>query len=128
MQSNNMLLILLLLLSSVSLAKTPLEVVNERMTAHNNHDLETFISLYSDDIQIYDFPDLPLGSNGRDHIRKIFTPLFKDKLVSVKVHQQMVNGNYVVNRETVIRMGKKTEYISIYEIENDLIKTVRFIK
>lgn len=114
--------------SSISWALTPLEVVNARMAAHNDHDLEKFMATYSDSIQIYDFPDTPLGSRGKDHIKNIFATLFKNNSVKTTVKSQMVNGKYVVNRESVIREGKITEYISIYEVENELIQSVRFIK
>ena len=109
-------------------AKTPLELVNARMEAHNNHDLEKFLETYSEDIQIYDYPNTPLGKGGKEHIKNIFAPLFKEKSVKTEIHYQIENGKYVVNHETVMREGKVTEYISIYEVENSLIKSVRFIK
>lgn len=109
-------------------AATQLEVVNARMEAHNNHNLEKFLAVYSDDIQIYDYPNTPLGKKGKEHIRNIFAPLFKDKSVKTEIHHQIENGKYVVNHETVTREGKITEYISIYEVEDDLIQSVRFIK
>lgn len=109
-------------------AKTPLEVVNTRMEAHNNHDLEKFLETYSDDIQIYDYPNTPLGNGGKEHIRNIFSPLFKEKLVTTEIHHQIENGKYVVNHETVMREGKVTEYVSVYEVEDGLIQSVRFIK
>lgn len=119
--------IVILLVPVMSWAKTPLEVVNDRISAHNEHDIEKFLSYYAENIQIYDFPDTPIGESGKDHIRKIFTPLFQKQSVRTTVKSQMVNGNYVVNRETVVREGKVTEYISIYEVENGLIQSVRFI-
>jgi hypothetical protein len=109
-------------------AENPLEVVNARMEAHNNHDLNKFLETYSDDIQIYDYPNTPLGKGGKEHIRNIFASLFKDKSVKTEIHHQITNGKYVVNHETVVREEKTTEYISIYEVENGLIKSVRFIK
>jgi hypothetical protein len=122
------LLVILLSLSGICWALTPLEVVNARMSAHNEHNLEKFMATYSETIQIYDFPDIPLGSRGKDHIRNIFAPLFKNQSVKTTIKSQMVNGKYVVNRESVVREGKITEYISIYEVENELIQSVRFIK
>ena len=105
-----------------------LDVVNARMEAHNQHDLEQFLSLYSEEIQIYDYPDLPLGSPGKSHIEGIFGPLFEENAVHVEIHNQIVNGNYVVNHETVVRRGEEFFYISIYEIVGGLIKSVRFVR
>lgn len=124
----SILLVVLLSASSICRALTPLEVVNARMSAHNEHDLEKFMATYSETIQIYDFPNVPLGSRGKDHIRKIFAPLFKNQSVKTTIKSQMVNGRYVVNRESVVREGKITEYISIYEVDNELIQSVTFLK
>jgi len=128
MQIKTILVVFLLSVSSTGLAKTPLEVVNARMSAHNAHDLEQFLAVYSETIQIYDFPNTPLGSKGKDHIRRIFSPLFNRQSVKTTIKSQMVNGEYVVNRESVYREGKVIEYISIYEVKNNLIESVRFIK
>ncbi|WP_395377571.1 nuclear transport factor 2 family protein [Marinicella sp. W31] len=127
-QRRLILLILTLSIPVINWAESPLEVVNGRMSAHNEHNVEKFLAFYSENIQIYDFPDKPLGSSGKDHIRKIFTPLFHAQSVKTTVKSQMVNGRYVVNRETVVREGKTIEYISIYEVENGLIQSIRFIK
>jgi hypothetical protein len=107
---------------------TPLEVVNKRMEAHNTHDLETFLSVYSDDIRIYDYPDVPIGAKGKAHMRSIFEPLFRDGAVAVKIHHQIEHGRYVVNQETVTRRGKVIDYVSIYEVVDGLITNVRFLR
>ena len=109
-------------------AKAPLQVVNARMGAHNRHDLGQFLALYSDEIQIYDYPDTPLGSPGKAHLRSIFEPLFDDRAVHVTIHNQIVNGHYVVNHETVVRRGEEFLYLSIYEVVDGLIQSVRFIR
>jgi len=106
----------------------PLNIVNKRMEAHNQHNIESFLNTYSEDIQIYDYPDIPIGNKGKAHIEGIFKPLFEEKAVHTDIHHQIVNGNHVVNHETVIRNGIKSVYVSIYEIDNGLIKSVRFIK
>ena len=114
--------------TQTTLALTPLEVVNARMAAHNAHDLEAFMATYSETIQVYDYPDIPLGTRGKDHIRSIFTPLFEKQAVHTTIRSHMVNNKYVVIRETVVREGETTEYIAIYEVEDNLIQSVRFIK
>ena len=107
---------------------SPLEVVKKRMAAYNKHDLETFMSTYSDDIQVYTYPNVRIGRKGKAHIRSIFEPLFKDAAVKVTIHQQIVQGRYVVNEETVEQKGKTTRYVSIYEVKDGLINSVRFLR
>jgi len=107
---------------------TPLEVVNTRITSYNNHDIDAFLKTYSDDIQIYTYPNVPLGKKGKEHLRSIFQPMFTEGKVSVKIHQQIVQGNYVINHETVAYAGKETKYVSIYEVKGNLITSVQFVR
>ena len=106
----------------------PLTIVNQRMTAHNRHDLDAFLATYSDDIQVYDYPRIPLGKKGKAHITSIFEPLFTDSAVTTDIHHQLVQGNYVINHETVLRRGEIFNYVSIYEVRDGLIQSVCFIK
>lgn len=107
---------------------SPLTIVNQRMAAHNQHDLGTFLATYSDDIQVYDYPRIPLGKKGKAHIKSIFEPLFNDNAVTTDIHHQIEQGNYVINHETVLRRGELFNYVSIYEVRDGLIQTVCFVK
>lgn len=121
---------LLLFSSSVysQAAKAPVDIVNTRMQAYNNHNMALFLSVYSDEIQIYDYPNTPIGVKGKAHLKSIFSPMFDAKSTSVVIHEQIEQGRYVVNHETVTTNDLKTKYVSIYEVEAGLIKTVRFIR
>jgi hypothetical protein len=104
-----------------------LEVVNKRMDFYNQHNFEEFIKLYSPDVQIYTYPDKLLGT-GTDNIASIFKPKFIAKSIKVEIISQMYNGNHVINHEIVSENGIQTKYISIYEIKEGLIKSVRFVR
>lgn len=107
---------------------TPLAVVNARMKAYNNHDIEAFLQHYSDDIQVFTYPNILLGNKGKAHLRSIFTPMFDEGKVSVEIHQQMTQGKYVINHETVSYDGKGQKYVSIYEVQDGLITSVQFVR
>jgi hypothetical protein len=107
---------------------TPLAVVNARMSAYNNHDIEAFLKNYSDDIQVFTYPNIPLGNKGKAHLRSIFAPMFKEGKVSVEIHQQVTQGKYVINHETVSYEGKGQKYVSIYEVQDGLITSVQFVR
>ena len=109
-------------------SQPPITIVNQRMEAHNNHDLSAFLALYSDEIQIYDYPDIRIGRKGKAHLQSIFEPLFAAAAVSVKIHSQIEQGRYVINEETVTRQGEEIRYVSIYEVNGDLITSVRFVR
>lgn len=124
--------LIVLLLSSAIAAQDkspdPLAVVNARMNAYNNHDISAFLENYSDDIQVFTYPNIALGSKGKKHLKNIFYPMFKEGKVSVDIHQQITQGNYVINHETVTYNGNNKKYVSIYEVKNGLIQSVQFVR
>ena len=102
-------------------------IVNKRIETYNKHETDDFLDLYDDEVKIYTYPDRLLGK-GKDHLRKLFEPLFDQGVVSVEVHQQMAKDSYVINHETVDYGDSKVEYVSIYEVRNGKIKSVRFVR
>lgn len=107
---------------------TELSVVNARMDAYNRHDLESFLKTYAEDIQVFTYPNIPLGNKGKSHLKSIFEPMFKEAKVSVKVIHQIAQGRHIINHEIVSYKGSEQKYVSIYEVENGLIKTVQFVR
>lgn len=105
----------------------PIEIVNKRMNFYNQHHFADFIKLYADDVEIYTYPDKLLGT-GKENITSIFKPKFGAKSIQVEIVAQMSNGNHVINHEIVTEDGVETKYISIYEVKDGLIKSVRFVR
>ncbi len=114
-------------ITAAEASRTPLEVVNLRMKAYNEHDLDVFMSTYADDVEIFTYPDRSLGK-GRARIRDLFEGMFRDDAPRVEIHHQMAKDGYVVNHETVMTGDQETEYVSIYEVRNGLIQSVRFVR
>lgn len=106
---------------------TPLEVVNKRMEFYNQHNFAEFIKLYASDVAIYTYPDVLLAT-GTDNLISIFKPKFSAKSLKVEIISQMYNGNYVINSEIVSENGIQTKYISIYEVNDGLIRSVKFVR
>ena len=106
---------------------TALEVVNKRMDYYNLHNFEKFIQLYDEKVKIYTYPDKLLGT-GTDNITSIFRPKFTSKSIQVQIVSQMNNGNYVINHEIVTENGIDTKYVSIYKVNDGLIKSVKFVR
>lgn len=106
---------------------SPVEVVNKRMDAYNRHNINAFLATYADTVKVYTYPDKQLAS-GKAHLQSIFEPMFTEGNVAVKIHQQIETDSYVINQETVIDSGKKTDYVSIYKVVDGLITEVRFVR
>jgi hypothetical protein len=113
--------------SEAAKRQPPLDVVNQRMSAYNRHDLGAFLDVYADGIEIFNYPDRSLGK-GKPHLRSIFEPMFEEGVVQVEVHHQIAKDSYVVNHETVTSGDTTTEYVSIYEVRDGLIQSVRFVR
>jgi hypothetical protein len=127
----NILVLSLLVISASIFAQenaTPLSVVNSRMDAYNRHDLASFLKNYAEDVQVFTYPNIPLGNKGKSHLKSIFEPMFKEAKVRVKIIHQIAQGRHVINHEIVSYDGSEQKYVSIYEVENGLIKTVRFVR
>ena len=106
---------------------SPLAVVNKRMDAYNKHDLKSFLDTYAENVEVFTYPTKSLAK-GKKHLESIFEPMFKEGAVQVTIHTQLENDSYVINHETVEYLGKKTKYLSIYKVENNLITEVRFVR
>ena len=112
---------------SVDRNLSALEVVNKRMEFYNLHDFEKFIQLYDSNVKIFTYPDTLLGT-GTENIASIFEPKFTAKSIQVQIVSQMNNGNYVISHEIVTENGSDTKYVSIYEVQDGLIKSVQFVR
>jgi hypothetical protein len=97
------------------------------MSYYNAHDLENFLGTYSSDVTIYTYPDKLLGS-GIDHMQMLFAPMFEAGNVHVEIQHQLVSDSYVINEEMVTYDGKDTRYVSIYEVKQGKIQSVRFVR
>jgi len=106
---------------------SPLDIVNKRMDAYNKHDLKSFLATYAENVEVYTYPTTSLAK-GKEHLKSIFEPMFKENTLHVTIHTQLENDSYVINHETVEFLGKKTKYLSIYKVENNLITEVRFVR
>ncbi|MFT4710073.1 MAG: hypothetical protein ACJAZ8_000729 [Planctomycetota bacterium] len=97
------------------------------MSAYNRHDIDAFLDLYSDEVEVLSYPDKSLGQ-GKQHMRSIFAPMSEEGVGQVTIHHQIAKDSYVVNHETVTHGDTTTEYVSIYEVRGGLIQSVCFVR
>ena len=97
------------------------------MDFYNQHNFYEFIKLYADDVKIYTYPDKLLGI-GKENITSIFKPKFSGRSIQVEIISQMNNGSHVINHELVTEEASETKYVSIYEVRDGLITSVRFVR
>lgn len=105
------------------------EIVQKQLDFYNAHDLEGFISTYSDDIKIYNLIDNTIIMEGKELLKENY----KERFDVLKVHAELVNriviGDKVIDHEHVSGLTKNdiVKAVAIYEIEDCLIKRVWFV-
>lgn len=113
--------------ADVPVDRSPLETVNLRMRAYNDHDLTALLGTYAENVEVFTYPDRSLGK-GKAHLKGVIEDLFEDDALRVTVHHQIAKDGYVINHETVTSADGETEYVSIYEVRDGLIRSVRFVR
>lgn len=80
------------------LVLAPVEVVQAQVDAFNRHDLDKVLSLYADDVQIFDYPDRLLLS-GKGALRERYRALLAPAQAHVAVVRRMAFDRFVMDRQ-----------------------------
>lgn len=130
----NVFIVILLLSSLCSFAQnneksTPEKLVQQQLIAYNARNIDAFLEPYSDDVELYMFPNQLIGK-GKDYMRKDYSVMFKDTPnLHCDIKNRTILGNTVIDHEIVSGFGPShLEAIAIYEIKNDKIAKVYFIQ
>ena len=109
----------------------PEDIAQIQLNAYNERDLETFLSVYAPDVEVYNFPD-ELQYKGIDKMRERYSEFFdKADELHCKLLNRIVQGKYVMDKELVTTgiPGRDTIRASaLYEIENGFIQKVWFLR
>ncbi len=109
---------------------TPESIIQSQLDAYNARDIDTFMSFWADDAQVFEHPSTLLA-DGAAAIRARHVLRFQEPNLFAKLIQRIVVGNNVVDQELVTRTfpeGTGTiEVIAIYELAGDKIAKAWFI-
>jgi len=107
-------------------AATPAEVAERQIATFNSRDLDGFMDLYAEDATLYEFPSGRVVHAGKAAIREFFASLIGSlppDFPPVKVEPRIVNGAFVVDRETwEAPAGQRNRAVWMYEIRDGLIR------
>lgn len=106
---------------------SPELLVQKQLNAYNLHDIEAFLDTYADDVELFDFPNKPIGK-GKEQMRKEYGAMFKQvPTLHCQVTERIVQGNIIIDHESVTGFGNTPlKAIAIYEIEKGKIRKVYF--
>jgi imidazolonepropionase-like amidohydrolase len=111
--------------------RTPEALAQIQLNAYNARDLETFVSVYHPDVEVYDFPRT-LTLRGRAAMRAGYRRFFeKATNLHAQVTRRIVQGRFVIDQEDVITGIPGRERLAataMYEVEDGLIRRVWFLR
>jgi hypothetical protein len=109
---------------------SPVDIVKGQLDAYNNQNIETFLSWYSEDVEVYNFP-CELIYKGKDKMREKYTTAWaQNPKQKAEVTNRISAGGTVIDNEHVTgrSTGIEANVIAIYKTVNGKIKQVYFIR
>jgi hypothetical protein len=104
------------------------KVVQEQLDAYNSRNIEAFVSTYSDDVKVFDFPNKS-RFEGKDKMRERYGGFFESTPdLNCEIKNRIVIGNKVIDEEFLTINKINYNAVAIYEIENGKIAKVTFVR
>lgn len=107
---------------------TTQQVIDKQIVAYNERNINMMMTLFSNDIKIFNFSDNKILIDGIGECEKMYTDLFH---LSPKLHAEILNtiifDNKVIVHESISgRNGsdEKLEQVIIFEVENEKINKI----
>jgi hypothetical protein len=105
-------------------AQTPEQVVQLQLEAYNAGDIDKFMSVFSDDIELWTFGEAQPWAKGKDAVTKVYAKLFEN---SPELHSEIITrtviGNKVIDYERITGRngGDVLSLVMIYEVRDGKI-------
>ena len=110
------------------ISETPEMTVQRQLNAYNARSIEAFLDTYSEDIELYTFPD-KLISKGKDALRTNYDEMFRNlNYLHCKIEKRIVLGNKIIDHERVKFNDQTVQAVAVYEVENGKIVRVTFLE
>jgi hypothetical protein len=108
---------------------TPEEVITKQLEAYNAHDLEAFCSWYAEDVQLSNLHEAEPYMRSKDALKEVYRQKFANKNLKARISDRLAKGRFVIDREKVAGVGEgELDVIVVYEVADDLIRKVSFIR
>jgi hypothetical protein len=117
-------IILVTSLMNTTFAQTPEQVVQLQLEAYNEGDIDKFMSVFSDDIELWTLGEDQPWAKGKDAVTAVYAKLFEN---SPELHSEIITrtviGNKVIDYERITgRNGGNVLYlVMIYEVRDGKI-------
>lgn len=111
------------------ITKTPVEIIDQQLSAYNMGNIDAFLAPYADDVELYDFPP-KLSGKGKKDMRKDYQNSFTTfPLLHCEILERIVQGNVIIDKEKITGIGPVPLIGSvIYQVTGNKISKVYFVK
>ena len=109
---------------------SPESLAQQQLDAYNARDIDAFLKPYSEEVEIYNFPD-QLMYTGKATMRQNYAQMFDNTPdLHCELVKRIVLGNTVIDQERVTGFGpgRVVEAVAIYKVEGDRIAKVYFVQ
>jgi hypothetical protein len=99
---------------------SPAATVQKQLEAFNAHDLEGFLALFADDVEVAEVPVGAAAPTGKARLRELYAQRFKaNPDLHASAEAQLLSGAFVIQKEKIKgRVGKETlEAVTIYQVK-----------
>lgn len=105
------------------------EVVQEQLDHYNENNLQAFVSMYHEDIEIVNLEDNTTILKGKEALSEKYRERFEIQKVQARLINRMVIGDKVIDHEAVsgIKPNELVYAVATYKVENNLIRKVWFL-
>ncbi|WP_144480961.1 nuclear transport factor 2 family protein [Cytobacillus oceanisediminis] len=110
--------------------KTPEKLAQQQLDAYNKQNLDEFLSVYSDDVVIMEFPSNDITTKGIEEMRTRYKKLFEQYPNNhAELLARIVHGNKVIDHELVTGRENSApkKAVAIYEVTEGKIAKVWFL-
>ena len=102
-------------------ALSPARAVEKQIETFNAHDLEGFLALFAEDLEVAEIPAGAMTPTGKARLRELYAERFKaNPDLHASAEAQLVSGDFVIQKERIKgRAGKKEalETVVIYQVK-----------
>jgi len=115
----------------MALEKHAVDLAQKQLDAYNEKNIEEFLRVYSDEVEILEFPTNNIMYKGINQMRERYTKLFeKNPNQYAELRERITYKNIVIDHEFVTGRanGINVEAVAMYEVTNDKISKVWFVK
>ncbi len=103
-------------------------IAQAQLDAYNSRDINAFLENYSDDVEVYRFPN-KLLYKGKEIMKKTYVRMFETTPnLHCKLVSRIVEQNVVIDKEKVQLKNGIIQATAIYVIKDNKIKKVYFIQ